>query len=76
MPITNNRPDPDAIRADVAEDHERRSIFNAYRLAGMGHRVKVQGITHDNNSRKLLLDLVNDMTGRLPCEHTSQPKHK
>lgn len=76
MPITNNRPNPDVVRADVEEDSERRAIFSAYRLAGMGVRVKVHGIAHDKNSRHLLLDLVNDMTGRTPSADISQPNTK
>lgn len=76
MPIVSNRPDPDVVRADVEADHDRRAMFAAYRLAGMGAKVKVHGITYDNDSKGLLLDLVNDMTGRVPREHTSQPNTK
>jgi hypothetical protein len=76
MPITHNRPSPKLVAADVEADHERRAAFAAYRLAGMGAKVKVNGIAYDNNSRSLLLDLVNDMTGRIPHGHISQPNTK
>lgn len=68
MPIVNNRPDPEIVRADVEADAERRAIFQAYRLAGTGVSVYVHGIAYNKESRHLLLDLVNDMTGRTPRE--------
>ena len=69
MPLTSNRPDPDQVRSDVEDDAYRRSMFQAYRLAGMGVDVIVSGVAHDKNTRRILLDLVEDLTGRIPSRN-------